>query len=228
MCIFIGVFFIITINLLCAHIKEKKHTFIKGEKSYFTPTLFRLWNNGPFMSLIVPWILDVTVTQIFATMLPFFINYVINPQKYCIKNGIDIISDMCSPTQWLGMTIFVFFTFCIGSTFLWHYVICWYGKKKAWLSYSIISIVTFSLFLLCQEGSMWLLLAFSILNAIPAGGSYLNDVFISDVIDYDEFITGKRNEGIYIVFSSFTPKIVGIFAQSIPLTVMSCKQFINI
>jgi Na+/melibiose symporter-like transporter len=223
MCIFIGVFFIITINLLCAQIKEKRQKGRKGEKSYFTPTLFRLWNNGPFMSLIIPWILDVTTTQIFATMLPFYINYVINPQKYCIDNNIDIVSDVCSPTQWLGMTIFIFFTFCIGSTFLWHYFIGYVGKKRAWQSYSLMSICTFSLFLLCGEGDMWLLILLSILNALPGGGSYLNDVFISDVIDYDEFITGKRNEGIYIVFSAFTPKLVGIFAQSIPLTVMSCK-----
>jgi Na+/melibiose symporter-like transporter len=66
------------------------------------------------------------------------------------------------------------------------------------------------------------------LNAIPAGGAYLNDVFTSDIIDYDEFSTGKRNEGIYIVFSSFTPKIVTIFAQSLPLTLMSCKEFLLI
>jgi Na+/melibiose symporter-like transporter len=72
---------------------------------------------------------------------------------------------------------------------------------------------------------MALLVIFSIINAIPAGGAYLNDVFTSDIIDYDEFSTGKRNEGIYIVFSSFTPKIVTIFAQSLPLTFMSGIEF---
>ena len=70
---------------------------------------------------------------------------------------------------------------------------------------------------------MFLLVLFAIFCSLPAGGCYLNDVLLSDIIDYDEFITGKRNEGIYIVFSSFTPKIVGIFAQSLPLTIMTCK-----
>ena len=63
--------------------------------------------------------------------------------------------------------------------------------------------------------------------SIPASGAYLNDVFLTDTIDYDEFLTGKRNEGVYMVFSVFIPKIVGIAAQSIPLTIMSLMGFVS-
>lgn len=223
MVLFIAMLFVISIFILCSEIKEKKFTFKKEDKNYLIPTLFRMMNNKPFIDLLIPWIIDVTVTSIFATMLPFFISYVINPQKYCIMNRIELNSDVCSTTNWLGVTISIFFIFCIGSTLLWHYFLPYLGKKKVWQIYSLMSVITFSLFLICDEGSMFLLVLFSIACAIPAGGSYLNDVFVSDIIDYDEFITGKRNEGLYIVFSSFTPKIVGIFAQSLPLTVMACN-----
>ncbi len=108
---------------------------------------------------------------------------------------------------------------------LWHFIIKIVPRKKAWQGYSLVSVFSFAIFMICGEGSMSLLVIFSVLNAMPAGGAYLNDVFVSDIIDYDEFLTGKRNEGIYVVFSSFIPKIVTILAQSLPLTIMSCITF---
>ncbi len=108
---------------------------------------------------------------------------------------------------------------------LWHFIVKIIGKKRAWELYSLISVLTFSLFLMGDETSFSLMLFISIINAIPAGGAYLNDVFLADIIDYDEFITGHRNEGIYTVFSSFIPKIVSIFASSIPLSIMAGKVY---
>jgi len=223
--VFIGLLFVFSIILLCNRIKEKKHEKKTEDENYIIPTLIRMFNNKPFVRLLIPWIIDVTITQIFATMLPFFIAYIINPQKYCEKNKLDLSSEVCSSNLWLAVTISGFFICCIISMLMWHFIIKIVPRKKAWQGYSLISVFSFAIFMVCGEGSMSLLLIFSILNAMPAGGAYLNDVFVSDIIDYDEFLTGKRNEGIYIVFSSFTPKIVTIFAQSLPLTIMSCILF---
>jgi Na+/melibiose symporter-like transporter len=75
-------------------------------------------------------------------------------------------------------------------------------------------------------GTTNLLIFAAILTSFPAGGSYLNDVVVSDAIEYDEFITGKRTEGIYTVCSAFIPKFVSLFAQAIPLSIMSIIGFI--
>jgi len=185
-----------------------------------------LANNYPFILLLTPWILDLIITTIFAAMLPFFLNYIINPQRYCIKNDLDLNSDDCNVNIWLAYSISVFFISCIFFTLMWHYLVKKFGKKKCWQSYSLISIIVFSLFFFCGEGSMGTLIFVSICCSIPAGGAYLNDVFISDIIDYDEFICGQRNEGVFTVFSAFIPKVVSIFSQSIPLTVMTCKEIL--
>jgi Na+/melibiose symporter-like transporter len=182
-------------------------------------------NNKPFINLLIPWVLDILISTIFGAMLPFYLNFVINPQKYCKENGIDLKEDHCNVNIWLGYTISIFFIACILGMFFWHNMVGIFGKKKCWEAYSLISILTFSIFLMVDSSSMGMILFASIACAIPAGGAYLNDVFCSDIIDYDEFLTGKRNEGIYTVFSSFIPKIVSIFAQSIPLTIMSCIYF---
>ena len=219
---FIGLFFIVSIILLCNYYKEKKDTQRTDKDKYIIPTYYRLLSNKPFLRLVIPWIIDVTLAQIFATMLPFYISMIINPYEYCVANNIDTSSVQCSANNWLGISIFSFFLACIATTMIWHIIINKLGKKKAWQLCSLIAMVTFSLFLLCGQGSLSLLVAFSIITSIPAGGLYLNEVFISDIIEYDEFLTGCRNEGIYMVFSSFIPKMVGILAQSVPLAIMSC------
>jgi Na+/melibiose symporter-like transporter len=179
--------------------------------------------NRPFMNLLFPWVLDILISTIFGSMLPFYLNFVINPQKYCHDNGIDMKDDHCNVNIWLGYAISVFFMTCILWMFCWHYLVGIFGKKKCWEAYSLVSILTFSMFIMVDSGSMGMIIFASVACSIPAGGAYLNDVFCSDIIDYDEFLTGKRNEGLYTVFSSFIPKIVSIFAQSIPLTILSCK-----
>jgi Na+/melibiose symporter-like transporter len=163
------------------------------------------------------------LSTIFGTMLPFYLNFVINPQKYCLENGIDLNANRCNVNILLGYSISVFFIGCIISMSIWHYFVKIFGKKRCWEAYSLISILTFSLFIMCDSDSIGLILFASVCCSIPAGGAYLNDVFCSDIIDYDEFLTSQRNEGLYTVFSSFIPKIVSIFAQSIPFTIMSCN-----
>ena len=49
---------------------------------------------------------------------------------------------------------------------------------------------------------------------------------ISDIIEYDEFSTGKRAEGIFTVFSALIPKFVSLFAQAIPISILSLIGFI--
>ena len=210
------------------NLKDKKIHNFKNVKNYFIPSLYRLTNNYPFILLLTPWILDLIIMTIFAAMLPFFLNFIINPQKYCMKNNYDLNSDNCNVNIWLAYSISVFFIFCVFFTLMWHYLVKKFGKKKCWQSYSLISIFVFGLFFFCGEGSMGTLIFVSICCSIPAGGAYINDVFISDIIDYDEFICGQRNEGVFTVFSAFIPKVVSIFSQSIPLTVMTCKNKIKL
>jgi hypothetical protein len=65
-----------------------------------------------------------------------------------------------------------------------------------------------------------------VITSFPSGGTYLNDVVVSDTIQYDEFFSGKRTEGIYTVSSAFIPKLVSLFAQAIPLSLLSIFGFI--
>ena len=77
---FIGITFVVSIILLSVNIQEKKGSFNK-EKVSFVPSVHQLIKNKPFVSLIIPWVLDVSIITLYTSMLPFFLNAIINPQK---------------------------------------------------------------------------------------------------------------------------------------------------
>ena len=223
--VFIGLFFILTIILLSVNVQEKKGSFNK-EKVSFVPSIHQLMNNKPFVTLIIPWICDVSIITIYSSMLPFFLNVIINPQKYCRENRIPLKDIQCSTNYYLGLSISVFFICCIISCNVWHYLVSRFGKIFCWRIFSLLCLFPFSLYLFCGVGTTNLLMFAAIVTSFPSGGSYLNDVVVSDAIEYDEFTSGKRTEGIYTVCSAFIPKFVSLFAQAIPLSLLSIIGFI--
>ena len=100
MCIIIGILYVFSIILLSFVINEKKVLSPNKDKPYAVPKFYRIINNAPFMKLIIPWILDVTISTIFATMLPFYLQVVINPQKFCLRNQIDLNNEVCYMNTW--------------------------------------------------------------------------------------------------------------------------------
>ena len=111
---------------------------------------------------------------------------------------------------------------------VWHKIVNYLGKVRSWQIYSLIFICTYSSFIFLDDTTeLSTLVILAVANALPNGAFYLNDVILTDVIDYDEFLTGSRSEGIYTVFSSYIPKIVGIFAQAIPLSVLFLAGYVQ-
>jgi Na+/melibiose symporter-like transporter len=98
--IIIGLIYALSTLLLSVTLEEKKKSFRDEEKSFLVPKLYRLLKNKPFIMLAIPWMIDITISTIFATMFPFFVTVIINPQKYCIENKIDLNSYVCSTSTW--------------------------------------------------------------------------------------------------------------------------------
>lgn len=126
----------------------------------------------------------------------------------------------------MGICLITFFIGCIIFMFGWQFLANKIGKKKCWEYCSLIGFfVYFSSAFLDYSSNPFLILTAIMLCAIPASGAYMNDAIISDIIDYDELITDSRNEGIYTVFTTFIPKLVSLFAQSLPIIVLAGKFY---
>ena len=46
-------------------------------------------------------------------------------------------------------------------------------------------------------GDVWLCIGICFINGLPMGAKFLADMILADVIDYDEFMTGRRTEATY-------------------------------
>ena len=219
----ISYIFLISMIFLILSFKEKNNKRKKNKKSYIVPTLWRMMKNKPFINLLIPYIIDYSIAQIFATMLPLFIIYIIQPREICIEKNILITNSECNSDTYLGYTLFSLFLSCLLFLFIWHFLIKKFGKIGCWTLYSLICVIVFCFLFIIGKGNTTLIIISGVLVAIPASGCYLNDSILSDTIDYDELLTRKRNEGIYVIVQAFVPKLVGILAQGIPLAFLSCK-----
>ena len=89
----------------------------------------------------------------------------------------------------------------------------------------MVNCITNVLFLALGEGDNVQTLGIMVLNGIPVGGQFLITSILADVIDYDEFLNGVRNEGSFSVFSTLIPKFVAIPASAIPLAIINAMGF---
>mmetsp|Transcript_103383 Transcript_103383/g.301639 ORF Transcript_103383/g.301639 Transcript_103383/m.301639 type:complete len:390 (+) Transcript_103383:3-1172(+) len=101
------------------------------------------------------------------------------------------------------------------------------GKVETWLLVSFLCMATEVLKLFIQSGQVFFALTVFGLATLPHGGKFLGDVIMTDIIDYDEFLTGTRNEATYFMFKSFIPKIILIPAAAIPLALLRAFGYLE-
>uniref|UniRef100_A0A061RIR5 Uncharacterized protein n=1 Tax=Tetraselmis sp. GSL018 TaxID=582737 RepID=A0A061RIR5_9CHLO len=99
------------------------------------------------------------------------------------------------------------------------------GKYRAWALYNFANVVSNALLFIPGEGQNLALICIAAVNGIPIGGQFLVSSVLSDIIDYDEFLYGVRNEGIFSVYATLIPKFVAIPASAVPLAVLNLLGF---
>ena len=103
---------------------------------------------------------------------------------------------------------------------LWNIIVSRFGTVKTWLLWSLTMAVTTGLLCFVSKGQIYFFIFVVALNGAPLGGKFLTDSILSDIIDYDEFLTGTRTEATYFMFKSFLPKIVQIPASAVPVALL--------
>mmetsp|Transcript_33109 Transcript_33109/g.41635 ORF Transcript_33109/g.41635 Transcript_33109/m.41635 type:complete len:1060 (-) Transcript_33109:263-3442(-) len=196
------------------------------------PSLLNTFRNKAFSMLLPAWICDSIGFAILASMTTYFVRYVIKPEYQTEEEhgidcnegipieGTDSYSWKCKSNYILGLTVTMLLMCAIIGTPFWLFVAKKLGKRKAWLCWSFSMAFTNILFLCVGEGDVTLCVIIGGLNGFPFGAKFLADAILSDIIDYDEFLTGQRNEATYTMFKSFLPKICAVPAAAIPLALM--------
>lgn len=90
-----------------------------------------------------------------------------------------------------------------------------FGKKNLWTFSMVLTGLSFGGMFFLQEGSIALIIVLAAFAGFAAGcGGTIAPSVQSDVIDYDEYLTGERKEGTYFAAWSFANKLtVGLTAM---------------
>jgi len=189
----------------------------------------------------VGWILDFAAYAFIATMVPFYVTYYVEVDEMKAPFCDESTSDDCSLSsgKHFGYCMACFFVSGFCSIPLWKYISRhdrksdhWLerikiGKVQAWVTMNAVTVATNVMYVLVREKGLWYLYACMLINGIPIGGQFLVSAILADVIDYDEFLNYKRNEGQFTVFGTFVPKIIAIPCQSFPLVGMFLLGYTN-
>ncbi|CAM9317915.1 unnamed protein product [Chrysoparadoxa australica] len=226
-----GIWFVISMLNCVFTVKERSQLVGNSALAHATPIVPSLLNtlrNCAFTSLLPAWICDAIVNTIVASLMTFFVRYIVQPEfsEGC-NDGVPLPSPdpssswTCNSTLVLGASVTMLLLAAFLSTPLWLFLASRFGKRNAWLTWSFVSAVTNLLFLFVTKGDVPGMLAMGFLNGIPIGAKFLADAILADIIDYDEFLTNQRNEATYTMFKSFLPKVCAIPAAAVPLAVLN-------
>jgi GPH family glycoside/pentoside/hexuronide:cation symporter len=212
----LGLIFTIALTVLCwlmvAFVYERPD-FVARESNPLVPGIRRALRNRPFMILLASYITDSIGSAMLPILVPFFIAYVLQPAQ---------------PMLWLSIILLAYFG--IGILFIPFGVALAsrFGKLPTLVACYLVGICSGMLmFLFVGKGDTKLYLTLVALGATSYGASvFLPASMQAEVIDYDEFHTGRRREAQYAGMWSILPKLGAIPSAAIPIALLASMGYV--
>jgi GPH family glycoside/pentoside/hexuronide:cation symporter len=179
------------------------------------------WANIPFRFAAALNMLNWMAADLVALMLPYFLLYWI--ARGDLTAGVTVFGwDLSLEAGVLGLLMVT----AILAIPFWTWIARRLGKRNAYLigitpwaaAYVILSLV--------QPGQVGLILALSALAGVGlAVGYILPEAIFPDVIEWDELLTRRRQEGIYYGIKNFVRKISGAIAFFLALQILGWSGY---
>jgi GPH family glycoside/pentoside/hexuronide:cation symporter len=174
----------------------------------FTQVLTHLWKNTPFRFATGIYVLNWIAVDLEGLMIPFFL-------LYWIAQG-----DLLAKVNLFGVKIslesvvlgFLLLSATLAIPF-WSWFAKLTSKRMAYIvGMSFWVVVQFFVFGL-QPGQVWLIILFVSLAGLSVSTAHIiPDAIFPDVIDWDEFTTNARREGLYYGAINFIRKLSSALA----------------
>ena len=196
-----------TLYWLLAWGVRERPDFAARKTNPLVPGVRRALRNRPFRILLASYVVGSITGAIPATLLPFFNAYVIEPKN---------------PALWLSIELLGYFGVGFLCLPLWVAAAKRFGKRNTWLASFLMGVTGgAAMYFLGKGDTTFLLVLISWAGASLGAGLFLGPSMQADVIDYDEFYTGRRSEGQYTAFWSILPKFVAIPSAAVPIAVLA-------
>ncbi|MCL2249374.1 MAG: MFS transporter [Oscillospiraceae bacterium] len=160
-------------------------------------SLKQMGKNKPFRILVAVYLLAFIPNDITGANFIYFLNF------YLLREGYFSLV--------VGLTMVV----AVLSLPFYIMLIKRWGKPKTMVVGCLLRTAgLLTLLLIGPETPLWLILAFSAFHGIGMGSSYAVPwALLPEVTDYDEALTGERNEGIYAGIMTFIRKLSSALAM---------------
>ncbi len=163
--------------------------------------------NRPFLILLASYTISAIGSNLPATLILYYVEYVLQSTR---------------------ADLFLLIYFATGIVLLpaWIKLAGRYGKKMAWLTAMAINTCAFSGVYFLGAGDERLYTVLVVISGMGFGATLaLPSAIQADVIDYDEFLTGQRQEGWYIGIWSVVKKLTAAVGVGAGLTLLGAMGY---
>jgi GPH family glycoside/pentoside/hexuronide:cation symporter len=188
---------------------KEKQEYKTAKLPRFWPSLKAAFKNKPFMFGALMYLATWMAIVVIESNLQFFILHIIQRQS---QNIIIMIS------------IFVTAIFALP---IWNWVSKNWNKRLAYIiGVGFWAFVMIVLIMMTPQTPFWLLLVFCVMAGVGvSAGQVLPWAIIPDAIEWEEWHTGERNEGMFYSLVTLLGKIGMAIAQPLSLLVLQLTNF---
>ena len=186
--------------------------FAQSEPNPLVPGVRRALRNRPFRIFFFAGMVSAIPAAIPGIMIPYYTTYVLG---------------VADPDAWLGILLVTYFGAGLLAVPIWMRLAEKYSKLWTIVVSAMIgSAGGTSLFLIGDANTTVVTVIFFLIGVASSTGLVVLPSMVADVIDYDEFLTGKRREAQFGSFWAIVPKFVAIPGASLPLAVLAWVGYV--
>jgi len=166
-----------------------------------------IFQNRPFRILLISYTISALGSNLPATLILFYVQYVLESSRANLFLLLYFASGILMLPAWIKLA---------GR----------FGKKTAWLGSMALNTCAFSGVFFLGAGDEWAYAILVILSGLGFGATLaLPSAIQADVIDYDEYLTGRRQEGWYIGVWSVVKKLTAAAGVGAGLTILGAMGY---
>ncbi len=199
MSIIFGVMSAIPLWLVFFNTKEKE-SYATQEKPKMIPALKAAFQNRPFVFGAIIYLLTWTCMDVIQAVLLFFVKYVLRLERQS-----DLVMALIFVTGIIALP-------------LWEYASRKMEKRKAYVvGIAFMAVVLMVLITVGATAPFWMVIVLCVMAGVGVSAAHvLPWSMLPDAIEWDEYQTGERHEGVFYSLITLMKKVASSIA--IPLT----------
>jgi len=204
-----GILFIILTLIVFWGVREKNDYAVKHDDTPMFRLYLNSFKNRPFVMVLMAYIMvELAIVLISSTLIYYMENYM--KKKELLST--------------IFLTMFGTALVCIP---FWALISKHLGKKWSYfMGIGLFSIAMICIFFIRPE-NLLLLYLLAALAGMGLSTEFVNPwAMMPDTIEYNEFMTGKRNEGVFYGMQSFGPKLSGALAGLMAGEVLTLVHYV--